>query len=180
MRPPVIALTGAAGSGKTTVAMQLMLKYSYARVRFADGLKRMLLELGLSPEEVDGALKEEPSSLLLGATPRHAMQTLGTEWGRNLIHQDLWAHTWKVRAENCLRLGQMVVCDDCRYENEVAFVRSFVGAELWRLQRSAATGVKSHSSEEDFHSFKYDRLIRNHSTVHALELRVDTLMGLRQ
>ena len=87
--PSVIAITGQAGSGKTTIAKHLELEYNYVRVRFAEVLKDMLLALGLTEEEINGDLKEKPCSLLLGKTPRHAMQTLGIEWGRNLIHPDI-------------------------------------------------------------------------------------------
>jgi hypothetical protein len=44
------------------------------------------------------------------------MITLGTEWGRDLVHADIWTRLWAARAE-CFPL---VVADDVRFPNEVA------------------------------------------------------------
>ena len=48
----------------------------------------MLYQLGLGEAHIEGALKEVPCELLGGKTPRYAMQTLGTEWGRDTDQQD--------------------------------------------------------------------------------------------
>jgi hypothetical protein len=43
---------------------------------------------------LEGDLKEQliPE---LGVTSRYAQITIGTEWGRKLIGEDLWANTWE-------------------------------------------------------------------------------------
>ena len=79
--PELIGLVGAAHCGKTTVAILLSREHRYVRLRFADTIKDMLRVLGLSDEQLDGNLKEVPTDLLYGKTPRWAMQSLGTEWG---------------------------------------------------------------------------------------------------
>lgn len=75
--PRVIALTGVAGSGKSTAAKYLSEK-GYECIKFAGPLKRMLYALGLSEMEVEGALKEAPQDKFYGKSPRHLMQTIGT------------------------------------------------------------------------------------------------------
>ena len=90
----IIGLTGLAGSGETTVARHLMGMHGFVRHRMAEPLKSMLKALGLTEQQIDGDLKEVPCELLGGKTPRHAMQTLGTEWGRDLISQNLWVKAW--------------------------------------------------------------------------------------
>lgn len=173
--PPVIAIMGRAGSGKTTIAKHLELNHGYVRASFAEILKDMLQKLGLSREEIYGLLKEEPCSLLLGHTPRHAMQTLGTEWGRDLIHQDLWANAWKVRAARLLALGHKVVCDDCRYENETKFIRMFHESQIWKVQRLERDlpNLPTHSSEKDFESVQPDRVFLNYATIEDLKGHID-------
>ena len=62
-----------------------------------------------SEEEIDGRWKEHPCSLLLNKTPRYAMQTLGTEWGRELIGENIWTHIWKCHVTELLVQGRKVV-----------------------------------------------------------------------
>jgi len=173
--PSVIALIGQAGSGKSEIARHLIINHSYQEVKFAGILKDMLKSLGLSEEEINGSLKESPSSLLLGATPRHAMQTLGTEWGRNLIHPDMWAHAWKVQVTKYLSYGHKVVCDDCRFENEVKVVYDFHGAQIWRILRKNLSPRMEHSSEQGDLSF--DRTIKNYGSIGELKTAVDGILS---
>lgn len=126
----LIALTGAIGSGKTTAADTLRRYAGYEIVKFAGPLKAMLAAIGLTDAHLEGDLKQKPCDLLMGATPRHAMQTLGTEWGRECIHEDVWLHLWRKKATDLLSKGINVVVDDCRFENELALVRALGGRRV--------------------------------------------------
>lgn len=142
----IIALTGLAGSGKTTAAKHLVIGHGWHRVRFAGPLKAMMKALGLSYREIDGDLKEAPCALLGGKTPRHAMQTLGTEWGRDLITPDLWIRAWRA-VLSAVPPGVNVVVDDCRFPNEAEAVRA-AGGVIVRVEREGAgQGAAGHSSE---------------------------------
>lgn len=133
----LISLTGAKGCGKSTVGAILVADYGFRRMRFADALKRMVACLGLTQAQIEGAEKELPCPLLGGKTPRQAMQTLGTEWGRAMIDKDLW-----VRALQTEIVGYRVnhkgetriVVDDLRFPNEHAMIRS-MGGVVWRIRR---------------------------------------------
>ncbi len=173
--PSVIALIGQAGSGKSEVARHLVVNHNYVRIRFAYILKDMLKTLGLSQEEVDGHLKEEPCPLLLGQTPRYAMQTLGTEWGREIIHPNIWTHAWKIKVTSYLNLGHKVVCDDCRFENEVEVVHSFHGAQIWRILRRDLPPRMEHSSENG--NLSFDRTIKNYGSIGELKTAVDGILS---
>jgi len=174
--PSVIALIGQAGSGKSEIARHLVANHNYIRIRFAQVLKDMLRTLGLSPTEVDGYLKEEPCSLLLGKTPRHAMQTLGTEWGRDLIHPNLWTQAWKIIAVRYMEKGYWkgVVCEDCRFMNEVETVRTFHGAEVWRILRKDLPPRMEHSSENE--DLPFNRTIKNYGSIGELKTAVDGIL----
>lgn len=139
--PRIIALTGLAGSGKSTAADYLIAVHGFTRVRFAGPLKAMMRALGLSDRHIEGDMKEVPHEMLCGKTPRQAMQTLGTEWGRKLIGDDFWINTWHQDAGRHSR----VVVDDCRFPNEAAAVRK-LGGEVWRIEgRGGIAG--NHASE---------------------------------
>jgi len=142
--PDIIILTGQAGSGKSTIAAELAAQ-GYTVVKFAGPLKAMLRALGLSDAEIEGELKERPCAQLGGCTPRHAMQTLGTEWGRNLIDADIWVAAWQHAVRGVLASGGRVVVDDCRFRNELAAAMRLGGIAV-RLVRDGA-GTVAHASE---------------------------------
>lgn len=134
--PVLVALSGVAGSGKSTVAYELYCERDdFVRVKFADGLKNMvraLLETAGCPEDeieryIEGDLKEEPTHFLGGESPRHVMVTLGTDWGRKMISDTLWVSIATARIDQLLRAGHNVVVDDLRFRNE----------ELALMQRNA-------------------------------------------
>ena len=83
----LVALTGAAGSGKSTVAKHLSnQRIPFARTKFSGTLKKMLMQIpNVTIDMIEGELKEEPQELFGGKTPREVMQTLGTEWAETLF-----------------------------------------------------------------------------------------------
>lgn len=147
MSPRLVVFTGPAGCGKSTAASYLVREYGFTRLRFAGPLKDMLHAIGLSEIETDGALKETPCELLGGKTPRHAMQTLGTEWGRDLIDGDFWVNLWARRADILLSKGVDVVCDDCRFPNEAKAAHQ-LGGLIVKIYGAAGVAADSgHASE---------------------------------
>lgn len=145
-----IGLTGAAGSGKSTAAVRLVDEWGGHRVPFAAPLKRMLRKfledqgtgLGAACRMTDGDLKEIPTEYLGGQTPRRAMQTLGTEWGRSLS-ATLWIDAWR-RAVEGRALKEavegktvLIIADDVRFANEVAAIRA-MGGLIVRVLRPGA------------------------------------------
>lgn len=143
--PRVVALTGAAGSGKSTAAEYLIRHHGYERVKFAGPLKDMCRAIGLTDSQIEGDRKEEAAAMLSGRTPRHVMQTLGTEWGRKCIGEDFWAELWVHHANNALAAGGRVVTDDCRFPNEAEAVRSLGGVIIKLAGRGGIAGT--HESE---------------------------------
>lgn len=142
--PKVVAISGAAGSGKSTVSSYLSTK-GYTLVKFAGPLKSMCRAVGLTDEHIEGSLKQEPCVLLQGKTPRQFMQWLGTEFGRDLIGPSFWTDLWKANAEKILAAGGRVVVDDCRFENEAQTVRSIGGVIVRLTGRGGIAG--GHASE---------------------------------
>lgn len=168
----VIGLTGLINAGKSTVAQHLMLQYGFVLVKFAQGLKDMMRALGLNESEIEGVLKELPCDKLNGRTPRYAMQTLGTEWGRNHMGQDFWVNllVQKVHQMDC-----NVVIDDCRFPNEAVAVQRDLQGKVWRLVRAASYGT--HSSERDQAYITPDLTLMNTGTLDELLEKVDTVLS---
>lgn len=172
--PRIIALVGNAGAGKSTVAEYLTKIHGYHVVKFAAPLKNMLRSIGLDDEEIEGPLKEQPCDLLCGKTPRHAMVTLGTEWGRDHIGVNFWSGLWQEETAAHLNAGQLVVVDDCRFPNELAAVKEMRGV-VWRIVRPehAGSSLPTHRSEGALSDHYGEmREFVNDSDITALHLKV--------
>jgi hypothetical protein len=178
----VVGLSGYAGSGKSAVAKYLVENHGFIRLSYASPIKKMihalLREAGVGPvtirEMIDGKLKEVPSDVLGGKTPRYAMQTLGTEWGRSLIAQDLWRSILLRRMNAELDRGHRVVIDDVRFHNESKFLMEH--GRVFRIERFADQQM-THISEDQ--SFPVDDIIANNGSLQELYAAIDArLLGV--
>lgn len=168
----IIALTGAATSGKGIVSKRLTDYHDFFPTRFADPIKRMLaVGLGLSAEQLDGREKQTPMPDFGGLTPRHLMQTLGTEWGRRMVHSDVWVNAWR---RHMSTYGDRIVVDDLRFPNEAMCIRA-LGGTIWRVNRPSVP-VMDHVSERFIREIAVDREIQNASTISALAAAVDAIV----
>jgi hypothetical protein len=179
--PRNIALIAPAmGSGKSTVASHLWCKYGYDIIAFADPLRMMidslLKEFGIPAQDRVYYLrvnKEAPIHEIPGSpTARRLMQLLGTEWGRDLIHGDLWVASWEATQSQ----RKNVVADDCRRLNEYEAVRRIPGSQVWRITRPGATVTTAHASEGQLDNVPVDAEIVNDGTLQDLFRKVDLLM----
>lgn len=147
----LIGFAGYMGCGKTTLSNALVDEYHFTKVSFAAPLKKMLMQLlrartsdeALTIRMVYGDLKNTPSPLLEGKSPRQAMQWLGTEWGRDLVGADLWTNT----AMDAVKMsGRDVVIDDVRFPNEVDAIHKAGGVTIW-IHRDGVERQSAHESE---------------------------------
>lgn len=150
--PVVLGLAGRAGAGKSTVAAILAGRHGFVRLRFAGPLKAMMRAIGLDDDALEGAGKERPHPLLAGRSPRHAMQTLGTEWGRRCIGEDLWCVLARDAALRAMggNPAARIVFEDVRFANEADTVAR-LGGLVVRVERpglpALADAAAAHESE---------------------------------
>ena len=147
-----LGIIGRKGSGKSTLADYLK-DDNTQLIKFADPLKDMcrvmLTHMGFDVETVErmieGDLKEERIPYY-DFTPRHMMQTLGTEWGRECLRPDIWGLIWQERVDQATEDGWDVICDDVRFDNEVVRAKE-IGFKLCRIISKDETS-DSHPSEK--------------------------------
>lgn len=172
----LIAICGRRTSGKSTAADHIVENHGYYRLRFANRLKKMLRDgLGIDDEYIDGSKKNEPCEELCGQTVRHGMVTLGTEWGRNMIHSDMWVNALKRDMKNKINLGcDKFVIDDLRFLTEEAWLRSLkinsdipIDVMIIKIHRNGVE-MSDHQSEREIDKINSDWTVYNNSTVEEL------------
>ncbi len=169
--PPIVAFAAPLRAGKTTAA-RVLIDAGYRRISFARPIKDMLVTFGLTEDELnDSVLKETPHPLLGGQTPRWAMQSLGTEWGREMIWDDIWVNLTRLRVQKLVADGEGVVFDDCRFDNEAIALRA-IGAVVVEVTRPGCAYNPAHKSEAGLSRHLIDLTVANDSTPTVLRVRL--------
>lgn len=179
----LIGLCGAAGSGKGSAAKRLVDGYGYLELAFADPIYQAVSAItGMSvPLMKKRSNKEAPLPHCGGKSPRELLQLLGTEFGRGMIHEDIWvmrtmrtvALARKEGAEGC-------VITDVRFDNEAVAIREEGGfiLEITRPGAGCLTGgAASHSSEAGIGREHIFATIRNDGTLADLDAAVDAAVS---
>jgi hypothetical protein len=171
----IIGIMGPARVGKDTAAEYLCACHNMESYAFADPLKSMLT--GVFGDLFREGDRELPIDWL-GKSPRQLMQTLGTEWGRTLIHPDLWVLVADQMWQKYQKLGQQggVVLSDVRFRNEAKWVLSN-GGLLINLTRPGAGIGLGHISESGIPTDLAQHVIANDGSKYQLRQALDALMG---
>lgn len=159
----IIGFTGKAGVGKTT-AVRLLKEHigpTAVELSFASPLKAFVrAAFNWTEEHTDGALKEVPDTRYRRAraaatyggpeylTPRYALQTLGTEWGRR-CYPEVWVQNCLRRAEVLRQQGYCVLISDVRFPNEADSIQ-WAGGFVFRVNgvpRLRELSTTTHESE---------------------------------
>ena len=207
----LIGLSGQSGVGKDTIADLLKTERYFVKIALADTLKRICKDVfNFSNDQLWGPseFRNAPDSRYNGLTPRVALQTLGTEWGRAL-YEDVWIdnaiHSAKmILTEGVWTYSQLdgikrkhlfdespagVVITDVRFKNEIVKIKK-AGGFLVRVVRpgfDGSVGIQGHASESEQKTIPdsdFDLIINNDGTTKELFMKVmdmyDALMLKRK
>jgi hypothetical protein len=132
-------------------------------------------------------------------SPRIMLQSLGTEWGRQVVNNDIWIDNLLSTAEDVL-LGDVyereigftgektippsgVVVSDVRFDNELTRIKDVKG-KIVRVTRelsdkkSRKLGIIGHASEAEQAAFTddmFDAILTNEGTLSELKTAVDVV-----
>ncbi len=179
MKQLLIGLHGLARTGKDTTAQYLVAHFDLIAYAFAYPLKAALEQMfHLTTAHLDGELKEVPLPGI-GKSPRELMQLLGTEWGRQTVHPQLWLLLARQHLDHMLELrdGHIpgFVISDVRFENEAQWIRD-QGGVVVHIHRPDAQAVAGHSSERGIGIHDNDFVVRNDAGLQHLYEQLDRLM----
>lgn len=179
----IIGLVGFIGAGKGTVRDILVREHGYHGFAFADALKDAVATIFTWPRgllegdsNASRAFRERVDpwwSHKLGyeVTPRLILQKMGTEACRHGIADNIWIAALEKRIHGY----EDVVISDCRFPNELDFVRSAGGKIVWVRRGSFPTEEelsKLHVSETAWLNEPFDHAIHNKGTLDDLRKAV--------
>ena len=163
----IVGLAGNIGAGKNLVASMIpgatVVEWSdrlYAGLSAILGVPvRTLKERHVKENGIDVAG--------MRVDVRFSLQTLGTDWGRELIHPDLWVN---LTLDDLPSWVVLAALPGTRFPNEVNAIRSR-GGEIWWIERESALPT-GHVSDHQISAGDCDRVIVNNGTVDELRARV--------
>lgn len=171
----IVGLYSPAPQSGKTLAADVLAHSGFQPVSFAEPLKRMTVEflvsIGYKKEEAVKLVWYDKAKVIpeINASSRYLQQTIGTQWGREMIAEDIWLQSWKIRASQF----NMVVVDDVRFENEADTIKG-LGGQMWKIIRPGATHDGSHLSEGALDNWSgFDCIIENTGTIKELRDKID-------
>lgn len=165
----IYGLVGYAGAGKTTIAREAIKRNDSVKIlSLSQPITDMLIALGVPDKIVyDKARWNETLYGMGGKTCRYLAQTLGNEWGRKHVDNDLWINIGIQRCRNLItnsRTVTTVIIESVRFQNEFDEIMRN-GGKLIAIHRPDLTPDTAHESEQyidklqqrcDYHIYNVD------------------------
>ncbi len=169
------------GAGKTTLA-KIIEHYKCAEIiSFASPMRYMIKALFQYATYNDFKLfyemYKERREPILKTSIRHMMRTLGTEWGRNCIRENLWVDIAEEKIKRSC--ASIILFDDMRFPNEYEMLKKH-GAKFIKIIRPEVAPPKRslfrrflemlrivkkpHASDGALENFCFDLVIENTGT----------------
>jgi hypothetical protein len=125
----LIGVTGRARCGKNAFAAKMRKVHGgQVEYSFAQPIYDMLeVFLGGNLPMIDGEYDKTTPIDPYGKTLRLMLQTLGTEWGREIIHPDIWTIKAAEFFIGVPSATDRILVTDVRFDNEARFIHSMGG-----------------------------------------------------
>jgi len=181
----LVAFHGLPGSGKDTAANRLIEAGGWSKVSFAAPVKRGLSAmLNIPMEDIENPILKNQADYKFGRSIRYMLQALGTEWGRELIADDLWIQIAKESIDHQFKQGMNVVNTDLRFDNECVAMKAMGGYVVHIIRPrnvngdiSLKTGLHEHASNAAIPDEFIDYTIRNDGSLEEFQTVVTEIIN---
>lgn len=112
----------------------------------------------------------ESTYSVIKLTPRKIMQIIGTDFGRQMIHSNIWINS----TFNNYKNSDNWIITDVRFPNEAKAIKDKKGF-LIRINRDSFKNFK-HLSEIALDNYQFDYIIDNNSTIEDLTVKVKEIL----
>ena len=196
-QPKLIGLGGKLRSGKDAFADYLVEHHGYVKMGMSDILHESAMAMN---PIVDAYIDNDEISFapfLQLVTYREAtekrgyvaakeefpeyrafLQRMGTEFGRNIIDEDLWVDLTRDRIDDFMGRGKSVVVTGIRFPNEIAMIREGeLGFSIW-INRPGLVTTESHAahaSETGLTEADFDIVVQNDGDLDELYAKAKVL-----
>lgn len=188
----IIGISGKKNSGKSTVS-EILNKKGFYLDSFASTVKDIAALLFSYPRErLEGNTLEDRLwretedynlSKFLGKSfsPRNALTMIGTDIGRNTIHENIWIKTVFDRYEKSSNQNRNLVITDVRFPNEFDSIKSYkniitFNIRISRPQNTISEHISEIALDDKDKNGEFDYYIINDGTINDLELKIDLIL----
>lgn len=146
----LIGIVGYKGSGKTTLTAAAVnkLAFSTQHIGFSDTMTNMFLAMGIPRDIInDKSRWNDPLEELCGHSLRYGYETLGTEWGREMVGDTIWTRATLKAADHQRHAGRHVIIDNVRFPSEFNEITKAGGYTIALIRPDLKPHLK-HESEQ--------------------------------
>jgi hypothetical protein len=185
----LIAFSGLKGAGKDTAAQVLVDEFGFTKISFAEALRQLLMIInpeisfedmwGVNCRRLSQIVKESGWDEAKRNYPevRRLMQVTGTEGVRMLFGENAWIDILARRYPDLSNDETRYVITDCRFDNEVDFVRNQGGMLVWVDRKGLVSD--GHASESDHIKELASVVLHNDETIDEFHEDVRFVLHIR-
>lgn len=109
---------------------------------------------------------------------RRLLQAFGTEFGRDMVGDDIWVDMVFTEADAAMELGYSVAITGIRYTNEATRIRGYERGRLIWIERPGVGPVNAHSSDNSLGPIDFDFAIDNEGSLDNLGWAIERIVGV--